>query len=158
MSRRFAFVFTFIAVLAAAPLVAQQAPTGMTSVAAKGLTWGDIEVPGFLPGMKIAVLNGDPSVADQPYTLRLMLPDGYRFPPHFHPKAENVTVVEGTFLLRMGRTFEESNLVKYMPGDYLYIRAEHPHYGGAIGRTVIQLHGIGPFDIKVVEGQEMVSK
>lgn len=143
--------------VAAAVVLAQadsQKPA-MHDVAAADITWNDIEVPGFKSGMKIAVMHGDPSVADESYTLRLAFPDGYAFPPHFHPRAENVTVLEGTFQLAMGSKFDESTLKTYNPGDYLYIVAENPHFGKVQGRTVVQLHGIGPFEITVVKGQEM---
>lgn len=129
----------------------------MHDVDAAQLTWSDIEVPGFLSGMQIAPVHGDPAVADEPYTLRLAFPDGYKFPPHWHPRAENVTVLEGTFLLAMGEEFDESRLKTYEVGDYLFIAAENAHYGGAKGRTVLQLHGIGPFEIMVVEGQGMTN-
>lgn len=114
------------------------------------LTWVDMDVPGFAPGMKMAALNGDPSVADQLYTLRLKFPDGYRFPAHYHPKAENLTVLSGTFLLEMGPK-ETGAFTKYVPGDYLFIPPTMPHSGGATGETVIQLHGVGPFDIMLVK-------
>jgi hypothetical protein len=127
----------------------------MHDVAAAELAWNPIEVPGFLSGMKIAAIHGDPSVPDKPYTLRLLFPDGYKFPPHWHPRAENVTVLEGTFLLAMGRRFDDSKLKTYRPGDYLFIAAESAHYGQVEGRTVLQLHGIGPFEIQVVEGQAL---
>lgn len=127
----------------------------MRDVAAAELEFNDIEVPGFLPGVQIAPVHGDPSVADQPYTLRLAFPDGYAFPPHWHPRAENVTVLEGTFRLAMGSEFDEGALDTYEPGDYLFIDAENPHFGQVEGRTVVQLHGVGPFEINVVEGQEM---
>lgn len=127
----------------------------MHAVAGADVEWADIEVPGFLSGLKIAAVHGDPSVADEPYTLRLLFPDGYRFPPHWHPRAENVTVLEGTFRLAMGRKYDEAKLKTYQPGDYLFIAAENAHFGDVKGRTVLQLHGIGPFDIMVVEGQEM---
>lgn len=143
--------------LSADRALAQEGSAAMTDMAAADLAWSDIEVPGFLPGMEIATIHGDPAVEDEPYTLRLAFPDGYMFPPHWHPRAENVTVLEGTFLLAMGEEFDESELVSYGPGDYLFIAAENPHFGGAEGRTVIQLHGVGPFDIMVVEGQEMSS-
>lgn len=127
----------------------------MRAVAAVDLTWEEVEVPGFLPGMQMTAIHGDPSAADRPYTLRLAFPDGYRFPPHWHPRAENVTVLEGEFHLEMGDRFDEGALKTYRPGDYLFIEAENPHYGAAEGRTVVQLHGVGPFEIHVVEGQEM---
>ncbi len=142
--------------LLASPAAGQQGYSmGMHTVAKADLVWSDIEVPGFLPGVKLAGIHGDPAVADEPYTLRLIFPDGYKFPPHYHPRAENVTVLEGTLTLAMGRQFDESKLKSYGPGDYLFIEAENPHFGSAKGRTVIQLHGVGPFEILVVEGQGM---
>lgn len=143
--------------LAAASAAAQEemaAPT-MTAVAEAELEFGDIEVPGFLPGMQIAAVHGDPSIPDAPYTLRLLLPEGYAFPPHFHPRAENVTVLEGEFHLAMGDAFDEDALQTYGPGDYVFMEGENPHFGKATARTILQLHGVGPFDITVVEGQEM---
>ncbi|MCZ6824094.1 MAG: cupin domain-containing protein [Gemmatimonadetes bacterium] len=137
------------------PMARHDATPAMHDVAEADLAWDDLDVPGFLPGMKIAPIHGDPSVADEQYTLRLALPDGYKFPPHWHPRAENLTVLEGTFLLAMGKKFDDSKLKSYVPGDYLFIAGESPHYGLVKGRTVLQLHGIGPFDILVVEGQGM---
>ena len=80
-------------------------------------------------------------------TVRLQLPAGYRFPVHWHPGAENLTVVSGTFLLGVGDTFDSNALRTYAPGDYIYIPPRHAHFGGsgAQGPTIIQLHGQGPF-------------
>ena len=121
-----------------------------TMVMAEDLEYAPIEVPGFDSGMQIAGLYGD-FMAEGPYALRLSFPDGYRFPPHFHPMAENLTVLEGTLLLAMGEAADEGRLARYGVGDFLNIPAEHPHYGGASGYTVIQLHGEGPFEILLVE-------
>jgi quercetin dioxygenase-like cupin family protein len=107
-------------------------------------------VQGFDAGMEIAMIHGDPAVADQPYTIRLRFKNGYRFPAHFHPKAENLTILSGTFLLAMGDTPSE-DLQSYAPGDYLYLPPLQPHYGGAKGATEVQLHGVGPFEIKLAQ-------
>jgi uncharacterized protein (TIGR02246 family) len=117
-------------------------------VAASGLSWGDFTPPGFDPGMKLAVIRGDPSKTG-PYTVRLQFPAGYRFPVHWHPGAENLTVVSGTFQLAMGNTADWSSLRSYAPGDYIYIPPRHAHFGGssAQGPSVIQLHGQGPFQV-----------
>ncbi|MEX2272399.1 MAG: cupin domain-containing protein [Vicinamibacterales bacterium] len=121
----------------------------MQFVAGSKLVWVDPAVPGFAPGMMLAAMVGDPAAAGQPYTLRLKFPDGYRFPAHYHPNAENLTVLSGTFLLAMGPK-EGGPYTKYAPGDFLFIPPTMPHSGGAAGETVIQLHGIGPFEIKLV--------
>ena len=144
-----------IVAFTAAPALSQAAPDGaLVPVAGAGLKWAPITPPGFDEGMEIAAIYGDPAAAGEPYTLRLRLPDGYRFPPHFHPNAENVTVLEGTFLLAMGEEAAEDQLETYAPGDHLYIEPEHPHFGGARGETTIQLHGVGPFEIIVVGSPE----
>ena len=122
----------------------------MKSTAAASLQWSPIQPEGFDAGMEIAVIHGDPAVADQPYTIRLRLKDGYRFPAHYHPKTENLTVLSGTFLLAMGETASD-NLQSYGPGDYLYLPPLQPHYGGAKGVTEVQLHGVGPFEIKLAK-------
>lgn len=122
----------------------------MSAVSAASLTWTDANVPGFAPGMKLAVVNGNPETPDASYTLRLSFPDGYRFPPHWHPKAENLTVLSGTLLLAMGERADESKIKAYAAGDYLHIAGQKPHFGGARGATVIQLHGQGPFTINLV--------
>ena len=82
--------------------------------------------------------------------MRLSFPDGYRFPAHWHPKTENLTVPSGTLLLAMGERADESKLKPYGSGDYLNISGSKPHFRNARGATVIQLHGEGPFAINLV--------
>jgi len=60
-------------------------------------------------------------------------------------------VLSGTFLLAMGKTADEAAIQTYQPGAFVYIPGEHPHYGGAEGETVIQLHGLNPFKIILPE-------
>jgi quercetin dioxygenase-like cupin family protein len=126
------------------------AADSMKDVRANAVKFAPIEVPGFTTGLQIGVLNGDPAQAG-PYTLRLKFPSGYAFPAHFHPNAENVTVVSGRFFLGMGDRVNQSALKSYAPGDYLHIPARHPHFGRVEGETVIQLHGIGPFEIMLAQ-------
>ena len=123
--------------------------SGMASVkmlANTGLTWSAFNPDGFDPGMKLAVLEGDPGKKG-PYVVRLEFPAGYRFPVHWHPGIENLTVVSGPFQLAMGNTADWSALKTYGPGDFLYIPPKHAHFGGSAssGPSVIQLHGEGPF-------------
>lgn len=154
LHRTLAVAVTVALTAYAAPLAAQQHGGAFVTRPASALEWSPIQPPGFDAGMEIAVVHGDPAAAGQPYVVRLRFSDGYRFPPHYHPVAENVTVIEGTFLLAMGEKTNESMLARYQPGDYLFIDARHPHFGGAMGRTVIQLHGQGPFEIIVVGSPE----
>lgn len=120
-------------------------------VPAEKVTFAPIEVPGFTPGMKIAVIHGDPNAESGMYVIRLQFPDGYTFPPHWHPMAENLTVLSGTFMLGMGDKADRSKLVTYRPGTFLYIPGKMAHFGGAKGATIIQLHGQAPFKIELVK-------
>jgi ketosteroid isomerase-like protein/quercetin dioxygenase-like cupin family protein len=130
-----------------AVVVLEPAGDDMTMNAAAGLTFQPLEVPGFKSGIQVAVIHGDP-MGKGDYTLRLKFPAGYTFPAHYHPNAEHLTVLSGVFVLGMGDK-EGGGTREYQPGDFLYIPAKKPHYGGARGETVIQLHGVGPFEIKL---------
>lgn len=138
----------------ATPQETAMEPAEHAIVPSSDVAFEPIEVTGFDSGMEIAVIHGDPMGEAGDYTLRLAFPDGYRFPPHWHPKAEHVTVLEGTFLLGMGEMTDESAIVEYEPGAFLYIPAEDSHFGGATGRTVIQLHGEAPFEINLTNPVE----
>ena len=128
-------------------VVIEPAGDEMTMNAAAGMSFQPLEVPGFKPGMQIAAVHGDP-MGKGDYTIRLKFPAGYTFPAHYHPNAEHLTVLSGAFQLGMGEK-EGGPLRDYAPGDFLYIPPKKPHYGGAKTETVIQLHGIGPFEIKL---------
>lgn len=143
--------------IAVAPLRAQTDPsivsnfdadTTMTMSSASAIQWGDLKAEGFAPGAKLAVIHGDPSGTGD-YTVRLQFPGGYRFPVHWHPKAEHLTVLSGSFILGMGTSVNAAVEKTYGPGDFLYIPAKNTHFGGAKGTTVVQLHGIGPFTINL---------
>ena len=147
------FVLTLLAVPAA--VTAQQPvsskESGMAAVTASSLKWGPADIPGFVPGMEMAVVAGDPS-KPEPYTLRLRFPKDYVFPAHWHPQTENLTVLEGKFVLGMGSKTDKTMLKEYERGDFLTLPGNQPHFGGAKGdNTVIQLHGVGPFGITVTE-------
>jgi hypothetical protein len=103
--------------------------------------------PAALPGgAKLAVLEGDPA-KDGPFTMRLLMPDGYKIPPHTHPKVEHVTVISGTFNLGMGEKFDESDGHEMPAGTFGFWPAGMKHFAWVKGETIIQLHGIGPWTI-----------
>jgi len=105
--------------------------------------------PSLPTGALIAVLEGDPT-KDGPFVFRLKIPDGYRVPPHTHPKTERVTVISGTFNIGMGKKFDQ-NAARPMPaGTYGYWEAGMAHFVWAKGETVLQFHGIGPWSIQYI--------
>lgn len=143
---------------AVSPAAAQQRPPQATPQSqtpmmaefdTRSVKWAPIEVPGFPSGLRIAPVAGNPDKAGEPYTLRLRFPDGYAFPAHWHPMAENLTVISGTFYLAMGDRVVEGAPRRYVAGDFLHLPGKMSHYGHVAGETVVQLHGLGPFQIMI---------
>jgi quercetin dioxygenase-like cupin family protein len=98
------------------------------------------------PGAKMAVLEGDPT-KEGPFVVRFQFPDGYHIPAHTHPKTERVTVISGNLYLVTGETLDRDSAKKLPAGSFGYWPAGMKHAGWAEGDTVIQLHGIGPWQI-----------
>jgi quercetin dioxygenase-like cupin family protein len=110
------------------------------------IVWKD--GPASLPkGAKIAVLEGDPS-KEGPFVFRVKIPDGYRVPPHVHPKTERITVISGTFNFGMGDKFDETKTRPMPTGTYGYWPEGMAHFVWAKGETVLQFHGNGPWSIR----------
>lgn len=123
-------------------------PADMGIYRAAEIGWKD-GPPSLNPGAKFAVLEGDPT-KEGPFTMRVVLPDGFRINPHTHPKVEHVTVIAGTFNLGMGATFDQSTTMAMPAGTFGHWPAGMQHFAWAKGETVIQLHGVGPWTINYV--------
>ena len=116
-------------------------------------------VPPVIPaGAQLAVLEGNPMASSGDYTVRLRMPDGYRIPPHWHPKRENVTVISGTFKVGMGDRFAESGMTSFPAGSFAYLDPEMHHYAEASGEVVVQIHGMAPVQFNYVNSQDDPSR
>ncbi|HEV2672804.1 MAG TPA: cupin domain-containing protein [Gemmatimonadales bacterium] len=141
-----------VAALAAAAFLPQFAVAQGPVPSAAAVKWGP--GPDFLPaGAGFAVLQGDPGKTGV-YTIRLHLPDGFKFPAHFHPTDEHVTVLSGTFLVGMGDTVDMSKAQTLAPGGFITAPANVHHYAAARGETVLQVSGVGPFLITYAKASD----
>lgn len=110
--------------------------------------------PGAVPGgAQVAVLEGDPE-ANEPFVIRLRMPDGYRFPAHSHPHTERVTVIQGTMHLGMADRFDMSAARAFPAGSFVAIPAGQPHFVLAEGETIIQVTGVGPLGVDYVRPED----
>jgi hypothetical protein len=136
--------------LAAMPLaaLAQNQMNEHMAVQPNALKWGPAP-PGLPPGAKVAVVSGDPGKAE-PYVVRARLPRGYKIMPHTHPTNENVTVLSGTFHITMGDKFDAGKGDTVGAGGFFTAKQGMQHYAWASSPAVIQIHGMGPFEIKYV--------
>ena len=109
--------------------------------------------PSLPKGAKIAVLEGDPA-REGPFVFRVKVPDGYRVPPHTHPKTERATVLSGTLHIGMGDKFDEKATKALPPGAYGHWPAGMKHFVWAEGETVLQFHGMGPWSIQYLNPKD----
>lgn len=140
---RFHFAVATLAALALPALAGAQTPA---------LNWGP--APAVFPaGARLAVLQGDPSQTGL-VTVRLEMPDGYRIAPHFHPTDEHITVISGTFLIAMGDSVDAAHATVLPAGGFATAGANMHHYAIARGRTVVQVHLMGPFALTYVHATD----
>ena len=111
--------------------------------------WGE-PPPGLPRGSKAAVIEGNPTVAGAPFTMRAKLPNGYTVPPHFHPADEHVTVLSGTLMMGMGDTLDAKIATALPAGGFAVMPKGAHHFAIAKGETIIQIHGTGPFGITYI--------
>ena len=117
-----------------------------------GLMWGP--APAVFPaGAQMAVLQGNPSGAEL-FTARLRFPNGYKIAPHTHPTDEHVTVISGTLLVGMGDTAASKGMTRLRMGGFVTAPANQSHYVRAEGRTVVQVHAMGPFAMTYVNASD----
>jgi len=134
-----------LGLVTAVPLFAQNDHMAGSTPAAK---WGP--APPFFPaGARFEVVQGDPSSSGV-YTVRLELPARYVIKPHFHPTDEHVTVLSGRFLVGMGDSVATAGAMVLGAEGFVTAPAQAHHFAVAQRKTVIQVHGMGPFAITYV--------
>lgn len=97
------------------------------------------------PGREFAILDGDPSLPGQPFTMLLRLADGAWIQPHTHNIAKRILVVSGTLRVGHGAVLDSTNVQPLNAGGFILIPAEHAHFEGARGPTIVAMYGVGPF-------------
>lgn len=138
-----------ILAMGAAPNVAQEGDVKM-------LSGGDIEwspAPNILPeGVEVAILAGNPE--EGLFVMRARIPDGTRIAPHWESATRHITVIEGTFHLGVGETFNETDVTVLTAGAFFSMPAEQPHFAWTEGTTVLQSVGIGSSEFHYVNPED----
>ena|SRR6185312_11508550 len=68
-------------------------------------------------------------------------------PPHWHPTDENITVLQGSFMIGTGKVFDTAKLTPMDAGSFILMPKTMRHFALCKGATMIQVHGMGPFKI-----------
>jgi quercetin dioxygenase-like cupin family protein len=135
---------------AAAPLMA--AEQHHTVISADAVKWGPAP-PSLPPGAQAAVLLGSPA-KEGPFVLRLKFPAGFVVPPHRHSKDEFVTVIAGKFAIGSGEKLDRESLSPLPPASFVHLPAGMPHYAWAEVESIVQINGVGPFDVNYIDPKD----
>ncbi len=140
-----------LALLVAVPGAMPQAPAaGSSDVQHVIVTPESLHWTAFAAGIETAVVSGDPS-STGPYVLRIKTAAGTRIPAHWHPNAENVTVLSGDFSVGMGDKFTEAGLTPMPVGAFARIPDHMHHFAFSRSESIVQVNGMGPFVINFVD-------
>jgi hypothetical protein len=123
-----------------------------TVVTADTVSWGP--APPSLPrGAQAAALVGHPS-REGPFVLRLKFPAGYMIPPHRHSKDEFVTVISGKVAIGAGDKVDRSPAHALAPAAFVHLPASMPHHLWTEVESVVQINGVGPFDVTYLDSRD----
>ena len=64
-----------------------------------------------------------------------------------------MTVLAGGFAMGTGEKADPT-AKPLPPGSFVRIPAEMPHYAKAVGETIVQINGMGPFDVRYVDPKD----
>jgi quercetin dioxygenase-like cupin family protein len=140
------------AAMLSAPAHAQTADRHHTVVPGDAVKW-EPAPPSLPPGAQAAVLHGNPA-KEEPFVLRLKFPSGFTVPPHRHSKDELVTVISGGFAVGAGEKVDPASATPLPPASFVHLPAGMPHYARADGETIVQINGVGPFDVTYVDPKD----
>ena len=118
-----------------------------TLVTPSELQWKD--AAGLPPGTKITVIEGPMNEA-VPFTVRIKFPAGAKIPAHWHPAIEHTTVLSGVLNMGVGDKLDESKTRPLPVGSISIMQPKTTHFVVFNEETVVQVHGVGPWEINYV--------
>jgi len=141
MKMHFVAAGVVIAFSAVASIAAEPDPAVMSYKMPDALKWN--ESPAY-PGLRNAVLHGDPSKPEQ-YVVRNRFSPNSFSRPHFHPNDRIIVVLSGTWWVGSGEKFDPESTKPMPPGSVVVHYGGKVHYDGAKEEPCeILIYGMGP--------------
>ncbi len=135
------------------PSVEAPFPAGQTQnvTLADAIQWGPCP-PSLPAGCEMAVLEGNPK-EEKLFTARFRITSPMEMKPHWHPKNERVTILEGKVGVGFGDTVDREALTWFGPGDYYVNAKEAHHFVVADDPVILQITGIGPWKVNYLDAE-----
>ena len=132
------------------PVGEMQFPEGSVQhvVLAEEIQWQPCP-PNLPEGCEMTVLEGNPKGSDL-FTVRFKTSQGFKMPPHTHPKDERVTILKGRAYVAFGKDANKGDAKAFGPGDYYENARNEIHTVWADDGTIIQITGIGPWEANFI--------
>lgn len=105
------------------------------------------------PELGYAVLSGDPDKAGV-YVIRLRIPPGLTFSPHYHDQDRHITVISGVWAFGKGRSGRCEDTVPMKAGSYVMHPKGGIHFDGACGDEPVEVQIIGEGPVKTTRVDE----
>jgi quercetin dioxygenase-like cupin family protein len=109
--------------------------------------------PAIPAGVGFAVLHGNPAEQGL-FVIRLKFPAGFEAPPHRHSNEEHVTIISGTLGVGTGETLSREAAPLLAAGSFIQMPANMAHFAWTDQETVLQINGMGPFDVTYVNPED----
>ncbi len=139
--RTFSLALLAITMTAGSAYAAEPDPAVLGYKLPADFKWSDSTA---YPGLKSAVLYGDPSKPG-PYVVRNRFLPGSFSRPHFHPNDRFIVVVSGTWWVGTGEKFDPDSTKPMPAGSFVAHYGGKVHYDGAKNEECeLIIYGIGP--------------
>ena len=102
-----------------------------------------------IPELGYTVLSGDPD-KDGVYVIRLKIPPGLTFPPHYHDRDRYITVISGVWAFGKGESGKCEDTIPLPAGAYVMHPKGGVHYDGACGEEPVEVQIIGQGPVKTI--------
>jgi hypothetical protein len=102
-----------------------------------------------LPGhseLQYSVLEGNPMESGY-FTVRMKFPKNYKDVVHSHEITRYDTIISGALYMGFGDKPDRKNVEKLETGAFIACPAHLKHYGFTDDETVVQISGMGPWEV-----------
>jgi len=106
--------------------------------------------PGTQVSAQVAIIQGDPNKAGEPFVFRIKSPPNSILPAHWHEFDEYITVLSGVWCVGMGDRIDPNACRDLPAGSFVLVPKQMRHWA-VTKDSVVEVHGIGPFRAYLVQ-------